>query len=208
MRFAAIGAFTFALLASLGLNAGLFSFLPMMGYWNAHHAAGLAGKSHETRLSAIPVMPRKKEKPKPQEAHKTAAQKSLEPGKSVSRQRFVMDLGPGGGSGGGASGAGMGGKNMEQVNYAEGETDEDAKPLSQSAPKKPKKAEAAGAGGLVRCLLTIGEDGRVLDVQFLEVPGNFGYEDAVREAVKEWRYKPAMVSGVAVRQKIEQPFKF
>jgi TonB family protein len=60
----------------------------------------------------------------------------------------------------------------------------------------------------VRCLLTIGEDGRVADVQFLEVPGNFGFEDAVREAVKEWRYKPAMVSGVAVRQRIEQPFKF
>ena len=209
MKLAAVGAFLFALLASTLLNAGLFSFLPLMGYWNAHRAANFAGKSHETRLSAIPVMPKKKERPKPQEAHKSSEKKSVEPGKSVSRQRFVMDLGPGGGSGTGASGAGMGGKNMEQVSYSEGETDEDAKFITQTAPRKPKKAEAAGAGGLVRCLLTIGEDGRVVDVQFLEVPpGNYGYEEAVREALKEWRAKPAMVSGMAVRQKIEQPFKF
>lgn len=201
-------AFAAALAASILLNAGLFSFLPLMGYWNARRELSLEGKSHEARLAAIPMMPRKKERPKPQEARKSSERKSPDPGKSVSRQRFVMDMGPGSGAGGGASVAGIGGKAMEQVNYAEGETDEDAKAISQAAPKKPKRAEAAGAGGLVRCLLMIGEDGRVVEVQFLEVPGDYGYEDAVREAVKEWRYKPAMVSGVAVRQRIEQPFKF
>lgn len=205
MKFLAVAT---ALAASLLLNAGLFSFLPLMSYWHAHRSKGIEGKSHEARLSALPVMPQKKEKPKPREEKRTQGKKSLEPGKSVERQRFVMDLGPGGGSGGGASAAGMGGKDLEQVNYSEGETDEDAKPLSQTAPRKPKKAEAAGAGGLVRCILTIGEDGRVADVRFLEVPGDFGFEDAVREAVREWRYKPAMVSGMAVRQRIEQPFRF
>lgn len=208
-RLAALGATLAGLVLSLAFNAGLFSFLPLMGYWNAHHRGGLEAKSHETRLSAVPVLQKKKEKPKSVESRKSVPRKSVEPGKSIARQRFVMDLGTGGGSQGGASAGGLAGKNMEQVEYAEGETDEDAKPLAQSAPRKPKKAEAAGAGGLVRCLLTVGEDGRVVEIRFLETPpGDFGYEEAVREAVKTWRYQPAKVSGVAVRQKIEQPFKF
>jgi protein TonB len=179
-----------------------------MGYWNAHRGMTVKDAKSGLHLVAMPVMPKKKEKPKEQEAHKSAQKKSVEPGKSLARQRFVMDLGPGGGSGAAVSGAGVSNGDLQQVSYSEGETDEDAKPLSQTAPKKPKKAEAAGAGGLVRCLITVGEDGRVADIRFLEVPGAFGYEEAVREAVKEWRYKPAMVAGMAVRQKIEQPFRF
>ncbi|MEO7426350.1 MAG: energy transducer TonB [Fibrobacteria bacterium] len=197
-----------ALAASLLLNAGLFSFLPLMGYWNAHRGTLIKGKSLETHPINMAAIPKKKEKPKELEPKQTQQKKTVEPGKSVARQRFVMDLGPGGGSAGGASGGGMGKGNLEQVSYAEGETDEDARPLNQVAPRKPKKAEASGAGGLVRCLLTVGEDGRVVDVQFLEVPGDYGFEDAVREALKEWRYKPAQVAGLAVRQKIEQPFRF
>ena len=197
-----------ALAGSLLLNAGLFSFLPLMGYWNSHRGMGIKGKSVESHAVAMPAMPRKKEKPKDREAKKPPERKAVEPGKSVSRQRFVMDLGPGGGSGAAVSGSGLAGSAMQQASYAEGETDEDAKALEQPAPSKPKKAEAAGVGGLVRCILTIGEDGRVADVRFLEVPGPYGYEEAVREAVKDWRYKPAMIAGVAVRQRIEQPFRF
>lgn len=197
-----------AVCGSLILNAGLFSFLPLMGYWHAHRGGDGAEKGRESRLVALPVMQKKKEKPKEREEPKTERKKAVEPGKSIARQRFVMDLGPGGGSGAAVAGGGVSDGDLKQVSYAEGETDEDAKPLIQVAPKKPKKAEAAGAGGLVRCVLTVGEDGRVAEVRFLEVPGNYGFEDAVREAVREWRYKPAMVSGVAVRQKIEQPFRF
>ncbi len=178
-----------------------------MGYWHSRHGQGGQGKGLETHLIAMTVMQKKKEKPKPLESKKSLERKTVEPGKSVSRQRFVMDLGPGGGSGSGA-GAAVAQGDLQQVSYEEGETDEDAKALSQAFPKKPKKAEAAGAGGLVRCVLTVGEDGRVVDIRFLEVPGNYGYEDAVRDAVREWRYKPAMVGGIPVRQRIEQPFKF
>jgi protein TonB len=207
MRLGALVAVVVALTGSLVLNAGLFSFLPLMGYWNSHRGQGLSGKGRETHLVAMTVLQKKKEKPKPQESKKSLERKAVEPGKSVSRQRFVMDLGPGGGSDAG-SGAAVAQGDLQQASYEEGETDEDAKALSQSPPKKPKKAETAGAGGLVRCVLTVGEDGRVVDIRFLEVPGNYGYEDAVREAVRDWRYKPAMVGGVPVRQRIEQPFKF
>ncbi len=189
------------------MNAGLFSFLPLMGYWNAHHRAGIKGEVAQSHLVAMTVMQKKKEKPKPQESKHSQEKKSVEPGKSISRSRFVMDLGPGGGSGNGAA-AGVAQGDLQQVSYGEGETDEDAKPLTQSAPKLPKKAEAAGVGGLVRCEFTVGEDGRVADIRFLEVPGNYGFEDAVREALREWKYKPAMNGGIPVRQRVSQPFKF
>lgn len=197
-----------ALAASLAFNAALFSFLPVMGYLRQHAEGRLLSGARETRLVPLPVMPKKKEKPLSKEPSKAPVKKAPEPGKSVARQRFVMDLGPGGGSGAGGGGAAMAGGDLEQATFSEGETDEDARPISQPAPKPPKKAEAAGVGGLVRCLLTVGEDGRVVEVSFLEVPGNYGFEEAVREAVSAWRYRPATVAGVPVRQKIEQPFKF
>lgn len=207
MKFFSFASAVVALIASLVLNAGLFSFLPLMGYWNSHRGMGLSSKISNAHLVSMTILQKKKEKPKSEETKKSQQKKSVEPGKSISRQRFVMDLGPGGGSASGV-GASVSQGDLQQVSYAEGETDEDAKPISQAVPKKPKQAEAAGNSGLVRCIITIGEDGRVVDTQFLEVPGNFGYEDAVREALREWRYKPAIMGGIPVRQRMEQPFKF
>jgi periplasmic protein TonB len=80
-----------------------------------------------------------------------------------------------------------------------------------TAPTRPKKAEAAGVSGIVRVVLILREDGKVEVDQFLEVPGgggNYGFEEAVREAVATWRFQPAKVGGVSVRIKREQPFKF
>lgn len=199
--------FVLALIGSLLLNAGLFSFLPLMGYWNAHRSMNSQNKISNAHLVSMTVLQKKKEKPKTDESKKNVEKKMVEPGKSISRQRFVMDLGPGGGSVGGV-GASVNKSDLEQVSYGEGETDVDAKVLKQVAPKKPKQAESAGISGLVRCVLTVGEDGKVADIQFLEVPGNYGFEDAVREAVREWRYQPAMNAGIPVRQRIEQPFNF
>lgn len=198
-----------ALVLSLALNAALFSFLPAMSWWRSHRGEGGVEKARETRLVALPMLPRKKEKPKSRESRQPQARKAPEPGKAVARQRFVMDLGMGGGSGADVGGEAVSKGDLQQVSYGEGETDEDARPISQTAPKKPKKAESAGVGGLVRCMLTVGEDGRVVDIQFLEVPGGgYGFEEAVKEAVSTWRYQPAKVGGIPVRQRIEQPFKF
>lgn len=196
-----------ALALSLLLNVALFSFLPVMAWWR-QAAQGPEARAQETQLVALPMLPKKKEKPKSRETKQPQARKAPEPGKAVARQRFVMDLGMGGGGGGGVAAAAMGGSDLQQVAYEEGETDEDARPISQPAPRKPRKAEAAGVGALVRCLLTVGEDGRVVDVRFLEVPAGYGFEEAVKEAVSAWRYQPARVGGIPVRIQIEQPFQF
>jgi protein TonB len=197
-----------AVVGSILLNIGLFGFLPLMTYLRGQAERGGVTREKHDNLVALPVIQKKKEPPKNLEPPSPVDKKTPEPGKSLARQRFVMDLGPGGG-GGGAAGAPVSSGDLKQVSYEEGEVDVEARPISQTPPKRPKKAEAAGVSGLVRCLLTIGEDGKVADVQFLEVPpGNYGFEEAVREAVSTWRYQPAKVGGVAVRLKIEQPFKF
>ena len=206
--FSGARAFAVAAICSVLFNAALFGFLPLMSYIRGHGEESGETKDKKSNLVALPVMQKKKEPPKNLEPPSSVDKKAPEPGKSLARQRFVMDLGPGGGSGG-AAGAPVPTGDLKQVSYEEGEVDVEARPLSQTAPKRPKKAEAAGVTGLVRCLLTIGEDGRVVEVQFLEVPGgNYGFEEAVREAVATWRYQPAKVGGVSVRLKIEQPFKF
>jgi len=57
MRLRAAAALVAALLGSLALNAGLFSFLPLMGYWHSRHGQGGQGKGLETHLIAMTVMP-------------------------------------------------------------------------------------------------------------------------------------------------------
>lgn len=209
MKPASPGAAFAAVLLSLAVNAGLFSFLPAMGHWRHNRGQGPEDKARETRLVPLPMLPKKKEKPKAEEAREKPAKRSTEPGKSLARQRFVMDLGMGGGSGGAAVSASEAGRpDLEQVAFEEGETDQDAQAIRVTRPRMPKEAEKAGARGTVKCLVTIGEDGGVVDVEFLEVPGNFGFEDAIRAAVREDRYKPAMAGGVPVRQRMEMTYEF
>lgn len=201
-----IAVFAAALALSLALNAALFAFLPVMTYLRG--IGGFDGKPRETRLVALPVMPRKKDKPKPKESDKPAERKAPQPGEAVARQRFVMDLGVGGGSGAAVAG-GVKGQDLEQMTFEEGEAEVEAKPVTPlRKPETPKKAVAAGAGGLVRCMLTIGEDGRLAHIEFLEVPGSFGFEEAVKAALKDQRFTPAMDGGIPVRMKMEQSYKF
>lgn len=196
-----------AVVFSLGFNALLFGFLPVMTYLRQNaEEQGTAGAT-ETQVVAVPVVNKKKEKPKSLEPLKPAEKKLAAPGKTIARQRFVMDLGPGGGTGVAAGNAVSQG-DLQQVSYEEGEVDEGAVLLTKITITKPKKAEAAGAGGLVRSMWTVGENGQVVDVQFLEVPAGYGFEEVVRAAAASARFKPAKVGGVPVRVKWEQSFKF
>jgi TonB family protein len=210
MKVFTIASIVAAFALSMAVNAGLFSLLPILGYWHKHRTEKVEDGARETNLVPLPTLPKKKEKPKPTETKtKSAAKPNNDLGKNLARQRFVMDLGMGGGLAGvSVGGNAMEKSNLEQVAYSEGETDEDVQPISQMAPKRPKEAEKAGITGRVRALLTVGEEGNVVDIDFLEVPGNYGFEEAVREAVSKWRYKPAMMGGIPVRQRIEQPFQF
>lgn len=65
--------------------------------------------------------------------------------------------------------------------------------LERVAPRYPDAAKAAGVQGAVLLAVTIGEDGRVKDVQ--EISGPRELIPAAAEAVKRWRYQPTVLRG-------------
>jgi TonB family protein len=70
---------------------------------------------------------------------------------------------------------------------------------SRVQPKFPKEARAKGAHGSVVAQAVVRKDGTVGEVQILSVPAEgVGFEEAVTEAVKQRRYKPATYEGQPV----------
>ena len=72
-----------------------------------------------------------------------------------------------------------------------------AKLLRQAPPVYPAAARQAGTSGVVRMSVVIGKDGTVRDVSVMNGPGR-EFNIAAMEAVKQWVYKPTLLSGEPV----------
>jgi protein TonB len=67
-------------------------------------------------------------------------------------------------------------------------------PSTRALPKYPDLARRALIQGSVILLVVIGADGRVGEIQVVSSPDpRFGFDLAAVEAVKQWRYRPAML---------------
>jgi protein TonB len=75
------------------------------------------------------------------------------------------------------------------------------------APKYPPQARKRGIEGRVVVEFTIGADGSVGSVRVVESAHRL-LEEAVLEALKEWRFRPARVDGEAVATPHRQSFRF
>ncbi len=71
-------------------------------------------------------------------------------------------------------------------------------PISQPKPQYPALAAASHYTGVVILEAVIATDGSVRDVKVLRGLG-MGLTEAAVDAVKQWRYKPAMLEGVPVQ---------
>jgi len=79
------------------------------------------------------------------------------------------------------------------------------KPGTRAMPSYPDLARRVGVQGSVILLVIIGVDGRVGAIEVLRSPDpRFGFDLTAIEAVKQWRYSPALVKGrpVAVRMRV------
>jgi protein TonB len=66
-------------------------------------------------------------------------------------------------------------------------------------PVYPEIARQAKVSGQVIMQAIIRQDGSVGDIQILRSPGaKFGFDESATEAVRQWRYKPALQSGKPV----------
>src|SRR6185295_8936074 len=61
----------------------------------------------------------------------------------------------------------------------------------------PEEAKRAQIEGTVRLRITVDLDGRVVEVKVLSGPG-YGLDEAARDAIKRFKFKPAMKGGEAV----------
>jgi TonB family protein len=72
-----------------------------------------------------------------------------------------------------------------------------ARATKRVLPTYPQSAKSAGAEGLVRVYVTVGENGTVIDVSRSEGPALL--REAAEQAALQWRFHPTEVSGKAVR---------
>ncbi len=68
--------------------------------------------------------------------------------------------------------------------------------ISQVIPTYPQIARVARISGTVELLVLVGRDGRVLSVEVLS--GSPLLAAAAKQAVEQWRYRPAILNGQAV----------
>ena len=69
-------------------------------------------------------------------------------------------------------------------------------PASRALPKYPDLARRAGLQGSVILLIVVGADGTVGEIEVVRSPDQrWGFDLSAIEAVKQWRYHPALLNG-------------
>ncbi|MCP3102100.1 TonB family protein [Myxococcus sp. K15C18031901] len=71
----------------------------------------------------------------------------------------------------------------------------------------PEEARRAGIEGTVSMSITIDPEGRVVDVKVLSGPGH-GLDEAARDAIRRFRFKPAIKGGEAVSTTMKYAYTF
>lgn len=119
--------------------------------------------------------------------------------------------GPGGPGGGGAGGDGSSMTGSGDPIYDEHHPDitPPVQRASRVYPRYPDLARKAGVQGTVVLLIVIDADGRVGEIEVLRTPDpRFGFDLAAIEAVKQWRYRPALLGGRPVAVQASVTFEF
>jgi protein TonB len=128
--------------------------------------------------------------------------------------------GPGGGTGSGigegegAGGPGPGGPGIgvDDAPYPEGHPGITPPVLIASSrvyPRYPDLARKAGVQASVLLLVVIDEKGRVGSIEVMSAPDpRYGFDLATIEAVKQWRYQPALLGGRPIAVQASITFEF
>ncbi len=72
---------------------------------------------------------------------------------------------------------------------------------SRLQPAYPPAEERAAVEGSVTVIVTIGTDGRVKDVEKVRAASDAFYRATEQQALRHWRFKPAMVDGKPVESR-------
>lgn len=81
-------------------------------------------------------------------------------------------------------------------------------PTSRPAPDYPREALNRGIGGIVRVRAVVAADGSVERMEVAESSGNRHLDRAAMDAVRRWKFKPAMRGGQPVSAEVIVPLEF
>lgn len=94
------------------------------------------------------------------------------------------------------------------VVMTEDAVDDPPRPVSTVAPEYPVRARAKGVSGFVTLSLLVGADGSLQDVRVLEARPAGVFDQAAMDAVRQWRFQPAMYEGRPVSMRARQTLRF
>lgn len=81
-------------------------------------------------------------------------------------------------------------------------------PTSQPAPRYPRGALRAGVEGTVEVQVDVGPDGVPTSVALASGSGNRELDRAAMDAVRRWRFRPAMANGQPTVGRVTVPIQF
>ncbi|MEZ4266394.1 MAG: energy transducer TonB [Myxococcota bacterium] len=166
-------------------------------------------------MAVAPKKPPKRDKPKPKpkpEPKRAARSTPAPPAPMLGAALGGLDLGiPSLGAAdlGDAAQAMLGQDDAARdLVMTEATVDVAPKPLERTPPRFPPRARAEGTTGRVTLSLLIGQRGEVVKVKVLSASPPGVFDDAATEAVRQWRYQPALYKGRPVKVWAEQVLHF
>jgi protein TonB len=81
-------------------------------------------------------------------------------------------------------------------------------PLSSPAPRYPRDAQRRGETGTVLLRVHVGPDGTPYSVDLVQGSGSRTLDRAASDAVRRWRFRPAVRDGQAVAGEVQVPVTF
>jgi TonB family protein len=190
------------ILAGLAVNVFIFLSLPLI---KILFSDSLSHKKF-THISSVEMVkikqPEKKEnkKVKIKKIRPSREQKQ----RDLKNNRFKLDLGAASSGSGAAVNAGE----TKLIEYAEGETDTPPVPVNIVRPEYPYEAYENHIEGSVSVTILVDEKGKVQRVEYKSGMKDYGFFEAVRNAVFEWEFKPAMLNDIPVRCRAVQTLNF
>lgn len=83
-----------------------------------------------------------------------------------------------------------------------------ASAIEKVPPVYPEEARVAGIEGKVVLKVVVLFDGTIGDIEILKSSGRNDFDQAAKECVKQWKFKPAMQSGIRVTMAVRFPIIF
>ncbi len=159
--------------------------------------------------AVIPPKP-PEEKKAPQQRMRQVQQTNAE-GKGQSdpmAMRFAPDLGLDGPGGGNGANVQLGKQDLNAEVFEQGQTDEDASPMTTSPFSFPEAARDQHIeGGTIHVVFVVTHEGKVGDIQISKSPSPL-FDNEIKRVLATWRFKPAKNKGIPVNQRVQKDVEF